>query len=380
MTQQSTGRIAWIDGLKGISCLLIFTHHFTLEYFSACYYGADHASRLPFEIDTRFSYEPYGVLLNGNFWMCVFLTLSAFLAASNVLRHCGGDWQEKIAGSIIKRYIRLLVPCASGGILYWGLCRYVAPRFACYLLLESPVTFGKLLWHLLVQMWIMPDTEILGPYWMLYLILWGTFIAVILALATRYPQKRVLPFFFLAAATLLWMKDTYYLCAVGGAFSAYLAQRLGTPAGRGVRCLGVLSLTAGLYLGGYPSYAQPVFFYRILGNFADSYMPNKGMPTYHAAAAFLAILGVILCQPAQKALSTRPLQRLGSLSMGVFVLHVVAIQFIGWPLRWLILETQIDYPLAALIIYLIILAVLLLLAQGFRSTVERLLEKVLAWI
>ena len=37
MAEQNSRRITWIDGLKGIACLLIFTHHFSLEYFNGAY-------------------------------------------------------------------------------------------------------------------------------------------------------------------------------------------------------------------------------------------------------------------------------------------------------------------------------------------------------
>lgn len=91
MAEQNSRRITWIDGLKGIACLLIFTHHFSLEYFNGAYFGETMESRLPFRLDIRLSYEPYGILTNGNFWVCVFVTLAAFLTAAGVLRQCAAS-------------------------------------------------------------------------------------------------------------------------------------------------------------------------------------------------------------------------------------------------------------------------------------------------
>lgn len=128
MAEQNSRRITWIDGLKGIACLLIFTHHFSLEYFNGAYFGEAMESRLPFRLDIRLSYEPYGILTNGNFWVCVFVTLAAFLTAAGVLRQCAasqrGDWQEKLSGMIIKRYVRLAVPCGADSVL-------AAPTISC---------------------------------------------------------------------------------------------------------------------------------------------------------------------------------------------------------------------------------------------------------
>lgn len=193
MPTQKNERITWIDGLKGIACLLIFTHHFSLEYFNGAYFGDVMESRLPFGLDIQLSYQPYGILTNGNFWVCVFVTLAAFLTAFSVLRHCSGNWQEKLSGMIIKRYVRLMVPCAFAGILYWLLRQFLAVRFACYQGLENILSFGRMLWHTFVKMWLVPDQEALGPYWMLYIIFWGTFIAIILTLATRYSKNEPCP-------------------------------------------------------------------------------------------------------------------------------------------------------------------------------------------
>lgn len=130
--------------------------------------------------------------------------------------------------------------------------------------------------------------------------------------------------------------------------------------------------------GGYPSYAQPVFFYRYLGKLCPYIYANKGIATYHALAAALLILGIIMSNTAQRGLSVKPLQWLGSISMGVFVLHVTVMQFVGRPLQKMFLEMGMSYPLMVLVVYLILLVLLLLLAWGFHNTVERLQGKILS--
>lgn len=282
MAEQNSRRITWIDGLKGIACLLIFTHHFSLEYFNGAYFGETMESRLPFRLDIRLSYEPYGILTNGNFWVCVFVTLAAFLTAAGVLRQCAasqrGDWQEKLSGMIIKRYVRLAVPCGAAGILYWLLRQFLVPRFTCYRGLENILSFEKMLWHTFVKMWIVPDQEALGPYWMLYIIFWGTFMAIILSLATRYTKKWTLPFFFAIASLLLWARDEYYLCVVVGVLLAWLMNSGVLADNRRNRWLALLPLVGGLYLGGYPSYATPVFFTDIWGNYVRIFTGGRGLP------------------------------------------------------------------------------------------------------
>ena len=138
-------------------------------------------------------------------------------------------------------------------------------------------------------------------------------------------------------------------------------------------------MAAGLYLGGYPSYAQPVFFYRYLEKLCPHIYMGKGIATYHVLAAGLLILGIIMCAPVQRGLSIKPLQWLGSISMSVFVLHIIVLQFAGRPLQDLFLKMGMSYPLMVLIVYLILLVVLLALAWGFKNTVERMQSKILSW-
>lgn len=149
------------------------------------------------------------------------------------------------------------------------------------------------------------------------------------------------------------------------------------PNNKLIRWLGVIPLAAGLYLGGYPSYAQPVFFYQYLGRLCVRIFAGKGIATYHVLAAALLILGIIMCAPVQRGLSSKPLRWLGSISMGIFVLHVTLMQFLGRPLQNLFLNMGMSYPLMVLIVYLILLTALLLLAWAFHHTVERLLDRIL---
>ena len=74
----------------------------------------------------------------------------------------------------------------------------------------------------------------------------------------------------------------------------------------------------------------------------------------------------------------KPLRWLGSVSMGVFVLHVTVMQFVGRPLQNMFLGMGMSYPLMVLVVYLILMVLLLLLAWGFHNTVERLQEKLLS--
>ena len=67
-------RIAWITGLKGLSCYGVFLHHLSLNLDMDTYYGT-----VPEGVTWLLSSTPLGVVINGNFFVFLFLTLSAYL-------------------------------------------------------------------------------------------------------------------------------------------------------------------------------------------------------------------------------------------------------------------------------------------------------------
>lgn len=46
-------RLRWLDGLRGIACLGVFTHHFILTFFPAMYYGDSQCAHLNGEFETK---------------------------------------------------------------------------------------------------------------------------------------------------------------------------------------------------------------------------------------------------------------------------------------------------------------------------------------
>ena len=104
--QKQDGRIAWLDGFKGILCVLIFAHHFCLLFFPAIHYGAvapTHANG----VDTYLSQSPFSVILNGNYMVALFCLISAVVISRSIMQT---QEKEKAVGIVVKRYLRLMLP------------------------------------------------------------------------------------------------------------------------------------------------------------------------------------------------------------------------------------------------------------------------------
>ena len=105
-------RIKWLDGLKGLACLLVFVHHFLLSFFSAAYFGVESHTRLH-GYDTYLASAPIGVFANGNFQVCIFLLIAAFLPAKRIMECRKEDLQDVAGRMLLKRYPRLMIPVFS---------------------------------------------------------------------------------------------------------------------------------------------------------------------------------------------------------------------------------------------------------------------------
>lgn len=92
-------RILWIDGLKGISALIVVMSHICAAFKYAC----------PAISDFRVT-PVCGLIVNGNFAVYIFITLSTMLMYGRVFE--GELGLSKIGSVIRKRYSRLTLPIA----------------------------------------------------------------------------------------------------------------------------------------------------------------------------------------------------------------------------------------------------------------------------
>ena len=108
--------LKYIDGIKGIACFCVFVHHFLLAFYTAYFTGDPSESHFASQIDVKMAQSPVSVVVNGQFWVCVFILVSSFLTARQVL--CTDD-MERISQSVWKRYFRLMLPMLVTGIITW---------------------------------------------------------------------------------------------------------------------------------------------------------------------------------------------------------------------------------------------------------------------
>jgi len=140
--------------------------------------------------------------------------------------------------------------------------------------------------------------------------------------------------------------------------------------------LSLLLLSAGLWMGGYPSYVDPEGLYT---RFAFLVTRNNGTSVLlHIAGAFLILCALHLWQAASlpDLLSTRPFQFLGRICFPVFMLHMLWIEYLGYFVMDRLSAVTGSVASAALPVYLLLLVLVLLSSTLFHHTIEKWCEKI----
>lgn len=102
-------KILWIDGLKFIACMGVFWSHFLKVYVLGSEVGITEINHI-----VRSFFNIINVLVNGNFWVCVFCILSGYLACQK-----SANTFKELMIDLFIRYLRFVVPFAVMAIVVW---------------------------------------------------------------------------------------------------------------------------------------------------------------------------------------------------------------------------------------------------------------------
>lgn len=113
VVQQSRGRIAELDGLRGMAALCVVLHHFLCAFLP----------RLTGELTphpARVADSPLSVLWNGRFSVSIFFVLSGFVIAAAAKKHA-----HPLYANLILRWLRLAIPATASTLFAWTLLKAV---------------------------------------------------------------------------------------------------------------------------------------------------------------------------------------------------------------------------------------------------------------
>lgn len=126
---EKSKRIYWIDGLKGIACIMIFVHHFFVGFMPASYYGVGAMQHGNDGWEVLLSQNPASVLINGNFWVCVFCVLSGLVQGYKIFSM---ESLDRLPKDMVKRYFRLSLP-----VFFISLIVYLMMKAKCFIMFRQ---------------------------------------------------------------------------------------------------------------------------------------------------------------------------------------------------------------------------------------------------
>ena len=72
-------KLVYLDGLKGIGCLVVFLTHFVFAFYYGMYHFQPESCHLPGDLDIDIGKSFLNLLFNGNTAVRLFLVLSGYL-------------------------------------------------------------------------------------------------------------------------------------------------------------------------------------------------------------------------------------------------------------------------------------------------------------
>lgn len=368
-------RIQWIDGIKGIACVMIFVHHFMLAFYPSTYFGNETVSHSFWDI--YLSQSPYGVIINGNFYVCIFCILSGLLISLQVWNR-QGDLQ-KISESMLKRYFRLAFPVAGVSFVV-----YVMLKLSVFSNLEvakitgstwlssfyhEKYTIKDVFVHSFVKTWTESDGSFSTAFWMLTYIFYGSFLAYILAIIGYEKNKKIILLFMGVVAWYLW-GNSLLACFGIGTIIGYYSKNCNRK--RNSIC-GIIFIIIGVFFGGYPSHIIPINVYKLFYN-----MPGQMDPShfYHVIGAAMVIVGIYECKEIAGFLENKLFLFLGKISFSLYLIHIPILFSVGTDAFLIFNRCFENYHVNVLLTFMLTFVILIILSLVFHVIVESKCEKI----
>ncbi|MCR4585799.1 MAG: acyltransferase [Lachnospiraceae bacterium] len=375
-------RLIWLDGLKGLACIGVFVHHFFLGFYPASYFGPVLESGLG-GVDIALSREPVGVLINGNFWVNVFVLVAAFLPACAIMRCREEELGSKAGTMILKRYPRLAIPVTVACAVYYVIMRILIATGGNYM--DKELNYGPLEYvvHTLFTQYLKEDSTIQGSYWTLHELFAGAYFAILISIPSAKKRPWMLLIYLAAFFAFRASAPSFAACALG----VFLADMVSYGRCEAVKeklgflrnkrtgtVLSLITILAAFFLGGYPSYVVPENIYRLVKPLAVLLSPIG----IHALAAYLLVGGIYMFHSYTdfSILSSAVFRALGRICMGIYLFHLMWIELLGYWLKDK-LAGSMSGNTAVLATFAVVAAGILITALVFNLLVEKPAERLL---
>lgn len=369
-----TKKLVYLDGLKGIGCVIVFLTHFVFAFYYGMYHYQPESCHLPGNMDILIGKSPLNLFFNGNTAVRLFLILSGYLLCRSFF--LTGD-KDRLAQSAKKRYLRLMPAVLSVNIVIW-----LSMKLGLYQNAQAAVlagseewfagfnafapSFADMLKESLYGCLLFGTNDYNGVLWTLQMLFLGAYLDYALAALVSRRRWRWLLYAVLAVLLLrtdfLGMFLGYVLCDFMHTDWEWRRRLCAC------RTLNWLFFAGGLYFMCYPSAG---FGYE---GTMWGVLPFVFVNYYHILGVLCFVFSVLNLEPVQRFFSIRVFQYLGRISYSLYLIHFPVIATFG---AWFFLRFQemLGYNLTGLLNLILISLITVGLSELSVRYVEPLSKK-----
>jgi len=344
-----TGKITYLDGLRGIAAVNVMIMHFFVALAPAMVYGNQLPSHFG-NLDQLFSSTPLGLIGAGNFSVCIFFVLSGYVLTQKYFKTRDNSI---IISSAVRRYIRLFVPVFAAVMLSYLLASTGLYRYYIETMTISAGSNYRDYWNFTPDILDAVKQAVWGSFfiggktvydpvlWTMKIEFFGSML--VFAMALLFGSLRSRWTFYLAAA-VLFLNSFYLALIIGMVFADTFSSK--TPVFKtGNKTILSIILIAGLFLGSYP--LSPVTTDSLYG-FLNNGLFKTPEVTYHIIGAGMTIYVLLNSRRMQNFFSSPVPVFLGKISYSLYLIHFLVISSFTCAL-FLVLYPALPYGAAVLI-------------------------------
>lgn len=376
-------RIEWLDGIKGIAAMGVFTHHFLLGFLQSTYSGNNVSAHVSAQLEYGFAQSPLSVVVNGNFLVCVFCLISAIVMSLQTMRLKD---KSTLVDILLKRYFKLMIPVFFVCLIIYiminthmfGHVDYAKTvldsTWLANYYTESSVPLNKVFSSALYEIWLRGDTTFSSAFWMLNILFIGSYISICLSCIYWKGGKKSIWVSGVMAWMLWCVSYKYYAIFALGTLMAGIYKEYVVKKNKIEKSVGIFMCLLGLFLGGFPTGVVATNVYM--------YLPGQNLLGYdgiHIIGAVFVIGGIYLCGSIYW-LETKLPQFLGRISYWIYLVHFPIIFSVSVQCFKGIYSMSTNYLTALVVTYIMTVVTILLSCLILENTVGKFTKHVTNYI
>ena len=343
-------KLDFVDGLKVLSCLMIFNFHF-INFFYCGFY-----SLLPEDFHTQVvemfvGSSPLNLIMGGKFGVRIFMTISGFFVGYRFF--ITGD-KSSLSSGVVKKYFRLVFPIITANIAIYAMMKLgLFLNDDASAIIGSHVFVGNYnqfepslfaaVWEAVWGCFATGANHYNGPLWFIYYEFFGTIlVAAILSLLGDSKARYAA---YIIGCVLTIRSD--FLPFILGAVVCDLTYRppMWLKKLSEKKWLMWLLLLFGVFLGSYPPIGE-----RLEGTIY-AYIPAKVI-LFYIIGASCVLYAVLHLKASHKVLGSRVVTWLNTYSYGFYLTHFLVLCTFSCGF-YLALYKHMNYHLLAVLNYIL---------------------------